>query len=179
MQRTDSCASRYEVCLIVGRCLPHTPPGAGGVGLILDWFLTHTPPGRELVGLWGQISDSCASRCEGLVLHIPAGVGGVRLIPDWFLTGSPAGRGFDQFWVGSLTTHQQVQVGFVWFLFTFCLTELKSHLFELYFIGWNHKPMKEGRKLEYLENTSNGKLHKMPQTKARKLKPQGKSKPAL
>ena len=33
------------------------------------------------------------------------------------------------------------------------LTELKSHLFELYFIGWTIKPMKDGRKPEYPEKT--------------------------
>ena len=32
-------------------------------------------------------------------------------------------------------------------------TELKSHLFELYFTGWTIKPMKEGRKPEYPEKT--------------------------
>ena len=34
------------------------------------------------------------------------------------------------------------------------LIELKSHLFELYFIGWTIKPMKEGRKPEYPEKTT-------------------------
>ena len=33
------------------------------------------------------------------------------------------------------------------------LTELKSHLFELYFVDWIIKPMKEGRKPEYPEKT--------------------------
>ena len=33
------------------------------------------------------------------------------------------------------------------------LTELKSHLFELYFIGWTIKLTKEGRKPEYPEKT--------------------------
>ena len=37
------------------------------------------------------------------------------------------------------------------------LTELKSHLFELYFIGWIIKPMKEGRKPEYPEKTPGDK----------------------
>ena len=34
------------------------------------------------------------------------------------------------------------------------LTEFKSHLFELYLIGWTIKPMEEGRKPEYPEKTS-------------------------
>ena len=38
------------------------------------------------------------------------------------------------------------------------LTELKSHLFELYFIGWTIKPMKEGRKPEYLEKAPGDEL---------------------
>ena len=33
------------------------------------------------------------------------------------------------------------------------LTELKSHLFELYFTGFSSSPMKEGRKPEYPEKT--------------------------
>ena len=40
------------------------------------------------------------------------------------------------------------------------LTELKSHLFELYFVGWIIKPMKEGRKLEYPEKTLGDELKK-------------------
>ena len=38
------------------------------------------------------------------------------------------------------------------------LTELKSHLFELYFIGWTIIPMKEGRKPEYPEKTPGDEL---------------------
>ena len=38
------------------------------------------------------------------------------------------------------------------------LTELKSHLFELYFVGWIIKPMKEGRKPEYPEKTPGDEL---------------------
>ena len=38
------------------------------------------------------------------------------------------------------------------------LTEFKSHLFELYCIGWTIKPMKEGRKLEYPEKTPDNSL---------------------
>ena len=41
------------------------------------------------------------------------------------------------------------------------LTELKSHLFELYFIGWTIKPMKEGRKPEYPEKTPGDELKKI------------------
>ena len=44
------------------------------------------------------------------------------------------------------------------------LTELKSHLFELYFVGWIIKPMKEGRKLEYPEKTPGDEHQKMPHT---------------
>ena len=40
------------------------------------------------------------------------------------------------------------------------LTELKSHLFELYFVGWNIKPMKEGRKPEYPEKSPGDELQK-------------------
>ena len=40
------------------------------------------------------------------------------------------------------------------------LTELKSHLFELYFVGWIIKPMKEGRKPEYPEKTTGDELQK-------------------
>ena len=50
--------------------------------------------------------------------------------------------------------------------------ELKSHLFELYFIGWTIKPMKEGRKPEYPEKTPGDELQKMPHTTARRFKPQ-------
>ena len=58
------------------------------------------------------------------------------------------------------------------------LTELKSHLFELYFIGWTIKPMKEGRKLEYPEKTPGDELQKMPHTTARRFKPQARLEPA-
>ena len=58
------------------------------------------------------------------------------------------------------------------------LTELKSHLFELYFIGWTIKPMKEGRKPEYPEKTSGDELQKMPHTTARRFKSQARLKPA-
>ena len=57
------------------------------------------------------------------------------------------------------------------------LTELKSHLFELYFIDWTIKPMKEGRKPEYPEETPGDELQKMPHTKARKFKPQARLEP--
>ena len=40
------------------------------------------------------------------------------------------------------------------------LTELKSHLFELYFIGWTIKPMKEGKKPEYPDKTPGDELKK-------------------
>ena len=40
------------------------------------------------------------------------------------------------------------------------LTELKSHLFELYFIDWTIKPMKERRKPEYPEKTPGNELQK-------------------
>ena len=36
-------------------------------------------------------------------------------------------------------------------------------------MGWNDQLMKEGRKLEYPEKTPDGKLQKMPHTKARKI----------
>ena len=39
--------------------------------------------------------------------------------------------------------------------------ELKSHLFQLYFIGWTTKPTKEGRKPEYPEKTPGDELQKM------------------
>ena len=52
------------------------------------------------------------------------------------------------------------------------LTELKSHLLELYSIGWTIKPMKEGRKPEYPEKTPGDKLQKMPHNIAQRFKPQ-------
>ena len=58
------------------------------------------------------------------------------------------------------------------------LTELKSHLFELYFVGWIIKPMKEGRKPEYPEKTPGDELQKMPHTTARRFKPQARLEPA-
>ena len=58
------------------------------------------------------------------------------------------------------------------------LTELKSHLFELYFVGWIIKPMKEGRKPEYTEKTPGDELQKMPHTTARRFKPQARLEPA-
>ena len=57
------------------------------------------------------------------------------------------------------------------------LTELKSHLFELYFIGWTIKPMEEGRKPEYQEKTPGDELQKMPHTTARWFKPQTRLEP--
>ena len=57
------------------------------------------------------------------------------------------------------------------------LTELKSHLFELNFIGWTIKPMKEGRKPEYPEKTPGDMIQKMPRTKARRFKPQARLEP--
>ena len=58
------------------------------------------------------------------------------------------------------------------------LTELKSHLFELYFIAWAIKLMKEGRKPEYPEKTPGDELQKMPQTTAWRFKPQARLEPA-
>ena len=58
------------------------------------------------------------------------------------------------------------------------LTELKSHLFELYFVGWIIKLMKEGRKPEYPEKTPSDELQKMPHTTARRFKPQARLEPA-
>ena len=51
-------------------------------------------------------------------------------------------------------------------------TKLKPHLFELYFVGWIIKPMKEGRKPEYPEKTPGDELQKMPHTTAQRFKPQ-------
>ena len=58
------------------------------------------------------------------------------------------------------------------------LTELNSHLFELYFIGWTINPMKEGRKPEYPEKIPGNELQKMPHTTARRFKPQARLEPA-
>ena len=57
------------------------------------------------------------------------------------------------------------------------LTELKSHLFELYFVGWIIKLMKEGRKPEYPEKTPGNELQKMPHTTARRFKSQARLEP--
>ena len=57
-------------------------------------------------------------------------------------------------------------------------TELKSHLFELCFIGWTIKSMKEGRKPEYPEKTPGDELQKMPHTTTRRFKPQARLEPA-
>ena len=59
------------------------------------------------------------------------------------------------------------------------LTEMKSHLFELYYIGWIVKPMKEGRKPEYPEKIPGDKLQKMPHITARRFKSQARLEPAL
>ena len=58
------------------------------------------------------------------------------------------------------------------------LAELKSHLFELYFIGCIIKPMQEGRKPEYPEKTPGDELQKMPHTTAQRFKPQARLEPA-
>ena len=58
------------------------------------------------------------------------------------------------------------------------LTELKSHLSELCFVGWIIKPMKEGRKPEHPEKTPGDELQKMPLTTARRFKPQARLEPA-
>ena len=58
------------------------------------------------------------------------------------------------------------------------MTELKSHLLELYFIGRTIKPMKEGRKPKCPEKTPGDELQKMPHTTARRFKPQARLKPA-
>ena len=42
------------------------------------------------------------------------------------------------------------------------LTELKSQLFELYFIAWTINRMKEGRNPEYPEKTPEDELQKIP-----------------
>ena len=57
------------------------------------------------------------------------------------------------------------------------VTELKSHLFELYFIGWTIKLMKEGGKPEYPKKTPGDELQKMPHTTTRRFKPQARLKP--
>ena len=57
------------------------------------------------------------------------------------------------------------------------LTELKSHLFELYFIGWTTKPMEEGRKPEYPEKTPGDELQKMPYMQPKDSSPKRDSNP--
>ena len=57
------------------------------------------------------------------------------------------------------------------------LSELKSHLFELNFIGWTTKPMQEGRKPEHPEKTPGNELQKMPHTTTQKFKPQARLEP--
>ena len=44
---------------------------------------------------------------------------------------------------------------------------------------WNHLPMKERRKPEYLEKTPDDEVQKMPPTKARKFKPQTRLEPPI
>ena len=58
-------------------------------------------------------------------------------------------------------------------------TELTLHIFELYFTGSTIKPMKEGKKPEYLEKTPGEELQKIPHTKAWRFKPQAGLEPAL
>ena len=77
-------------------------------------------------------------------------------------------------------SHASVMLRAAWYEGTaqlLSLTELKSHLFELYFIGWTIKPMKEGRKPEYPEKTPGDELQKMPYTTARRFKPQARLEP--
>ena len=64
-----------------------------------------------------------------------------------------------------------------WTVQLLSLTELKSHLFELCFIGWTIKPMKEGRKPEYPEKTPGDELQKMPHTEVRTFKHQARLEP--
>ena len=76
--------------------------------------------------------------------------------------------------------HASVMLRATWYEGTAQLlsfTELKLHLFELYFIGWTLKRMEEGRKPEYLEKTPGDKLQKMPHTTTRRFKPQARLKP--
>ena len=59
-------------------------------------------------------------------------------------------------------SHASVMLRTTWYKGTaqlLSLTELKSHLFEHYFIGWTIKPMKEGRKPEYPEKTPGDNLN--------------------
>ena len=50
--------------------------------------------------------------------------------------------------------------------------------FSFILIGWTIKPMKEGRKPEYLEKTPGYELQEMPHTTVWKFKPQARLKPA-
>ena len=53
-----------------------------------------------------------------------------------------------------------------------CLTDFKSHFFELFVTGRTINRWKEGRKPEYQEKTPDDELQKMPHTTARIFKPQ-------
>ena len=78
-------------------------------------------------------------------------------------------------------SHASVKLRVTWYEGTAQLlsfTELKSHLFECYFIGWIIKPMKEGRKPEYPEKTPGDELQKMPRITDRRFKPQVRLEPA-
>ena len=93
------------------------------------------------------------------------------------------GRNHVQITCNTLSTYymQHVVLCATWYEGTaqlLSLTELKSHLFELYLTGWTIQPMKEGRKLEYPEKTPGDELQKMPHTKARRFKPQARLEPA-
>ena len=59
------------------------------------------------------------------------------------------------------------------------LTEFKSHLVELYFVGGNYQLMKEGRKMEFPEKTCDDELQKTAHTTAQQFKPQSRLEPAL
>ena len=78
-------------------------------------------------------------------------------------------------------SHASVMLPATWYEGTaqlLSLTELKSHLSQLCFIGWTIKPMMEGMKPEYLEKTPGNELQKMPHTTARRFKPQARLEPA-
>ena len=49
----------------------------------------------------------------------------------------------------------------------------------IYFCGWNHRPKREGRKLDYLEKTHEVKLQTLTHTKAHNFKPQPGIEPTL
>ena len=55
--------------------------------------------------------------------------------------------------------------------------ELKLHLSQFYFIGWNHQSMKVGKKPECPQKTPDDELQKMPHTQAPKFKPNRESNP--